>query len=327
MLLHNEIESLIPLSVREFNGETFYYFDVSGRTSFYDMFAGEKDILERDDVERLCQSFMRLSEAISEHLLDPDEVRLSPELLFYDTESQSYEFLYVPAGEEERKESETAETFNHKVKTVWDRVMEKFNHQSDLETLARVYDIYQKVSMQSFDLKEVFAPVKYKDRFSKEFLKETMKEGASVRESVSEEPVGEVSKEENVFAIKSEPESGTEKAKEKTGLFERLNMRLAGSAGFISGKSEAQIRAVSEKMDEEEKLSSKIKAFVIKNSKSLFRAAAVLAVMFLGLCLLPDKVSFKPPLGAAFALFLICAISSVFFGKIYKERKEAVAEV
>ncbi len=193
MVSRNRIEGLLPLSKREMNGEVFYYYDVTGKKVFSEMFNGENDMMERMDVERICTSICLMSDAVNDYLLDEDHVIIEPDSMFYDADKQIYEFLYVPgdvktlfsvntAGEKEdyteypgvlredvkvyhgevEDPPEVRYDFKKGVRLVWDRVMEKFDHQSCMEDLKRVYEIHQKVYSESFDPGEVFAAKKEK---------------------------------------------------------------------------------------------------------------------------------------------------------------------
>lgn len=321
MIVKNDIGSLLDATSREFNGDAYIYYDVSGRVRFCDMFSGEKDIMEREDVERLCRSFERLTGDIREYLLDIEETKVSMETLFFDPEKKEYEFLYLPdrrsagckcdekpddgddgpgeiaamsgscsccigTGCRKKKDScspctvDTGSSneehycqnsgyhdvrsgnFNEGVRAVWERVMEKFNHHSDIESIARVYDIYQKVSMNSFDPEAVFAP-----HVKKGVLIKTAEGGAVVSETGERSVQGEVFSKEHLkdtiagscgseiknafsyFDVKEDivPEKRPV-SRGKGAFFDGLKMKLAGSAGFFSGlKSDGSAKSDPEK--------------------------------------------------------------------------------
>ena len=321
MIVKNDIGSLLDATSREFNGDAYIYYDVSGRVRFCDMFNGEKDIMEREDVERLCRSFERLTGDVREFLLDIEETQVSTETLFYDPEKKEYEFLYVPdrrdttckceekpddgddgpgeiaaisescsgcdsAGCQKKNDpcshcavdpgcgSEDhccqnggsyevrSGNFNEGVRAVWERVMEKFNHHSDIESIARVYDIYQKVSMNSFDPEAVFAPAGKKGG-----LLEMAAGGEVVSETGERSMQGEVFSKEHLkdtiagscesdiksafsyFDVKEDtaPEDQYD-SKGKVAFFDGLKTKLAGSAGFFSGlKSGGSVQSDPEK--------------------------------------------------------------------------------
>ena len=353
MIVKNDIGSMLDATSREFNGDAYIYYDVSGRVRFCDMFSGDKDIMEREDVERLCRSFERLTGDVREYLLDIEETRVSVETLFYDPEKKEYEFLYVPdcrpgickckdnTGEGDDDPGELAaisgsSSFNEGVRAVWERVMEKFNYHSDIESIARVYDIYQKVSMQSFDPEEVFAhPGKNRglikgeevvpdtcenslkgEIFSKEHLKESI---AGICEPETKSSFSYFEVEEDT-ASEAQSES-----RGKGSLFDGLKMKLAGSAGFFSGMKtgeESKIDEISRNMDEESKPGYILKEYLAVNSGNIFKVLMCVAVLFLVLALMPDSVTFKPPVSACVGIFLVCVAVAVYARKLGKEHAE-----
>ena len=324
MLLNNEIETLIPVALREFNGESYIYYDVSGRTRFCDMFSGDKDIMEREDVERLCVSFEKLSGDIREYLLDIEELCVSSETLFYDPDKKQYEFLYIPGQKDEKSSEEECEdsdhsAFNEGVKSIWERVMEKFDHHSDIESIARVYDIYQKVSMRSFDPEEVFAPAKktVNEGFSKESLKETI---SKTSKDPSEKP------NEDLFLHKTDDRDTGESAGSTETVLDGIKKKLAESTGLFSGfksnNERTRIEEISKNMDEESKPWYKIKEYMAANSGNIFKVLMCVAVLFLILALMPSGVAFKPPVSACVGIFLVCVAVAIYARKLGKDREE-----
>lgn len=336
MLTRNNIGSFPPASLREFNGEAYIYNDISGKVRFSEMFAGENDIMEKDDIERLCQSFTGLTEDLRDYLLEAADTRISPETLLFNPDKKKYEFLYIPGKSSKEKnddESDEADnqSFNEGVKSVWDRVMEKFNHQSDLETISRVYDIYQKVSMMSFDPEEVFAPVKkesvkceeagksVQSAFDKESLKETISAGSNrISENVN-----------NFSSVKEEPKDASYSEEMKRGsIFEGLKQKLADGTALFGIKTERdkKIEEISRNMEEEEKIGYKVKNYLAVNSANIFKVLMCVAVLFLVLALLPGSVSFKPPMSACVGVFLVCVAVAVYARKLGKDREEEEGE-
>ena len=374
MLLRNDIGSLVRASFREFNGESFVYYDVSGKVRFSDMFSGENDIMERDDIERLCKSFVKLTADVRDHLLDIEETRISPETVFYDPENKIYKFLYIPEGsssagcrckgncsgcgnkdhaddpdDPEEDEDIAAISFSEGVKAVWDRVMEKFDHQSDMDSIARVYDIYRRISMQSFDLEKVFAPVKKQNIESSGTQKEEVESFSKDRliENISGERRCTLENKADITFFKDSHNSETEtsvKTSEKQetkasvqSLFEGLKTKLAGNAGFFSGQKTGKendpftdrnkrIEEISGKMDEEEKLGFKIRNHLADNSGNIFKVLMCVAVLFLIMAVLPGSVAFKPPTAACVGVFLVSVAVAVYARKLGKDKAESEAD-
>ena len=160
MVLENRIPGLLPVSAREFNGEASYYFDTTGRRAFSDSFRNENDFMGVPDVEALCESVIKVSRSVVEYLLDIDDIDLKPETLFFEPETGLYGFVYIPGRS--REERETGD-FRSGLRLVWERVLKKFCRDADRDFLMKLYDIYQKMTVDNFDPETVF-DIKQKER-------------------------------------------------------------------------------------------------------------------------------------------------------------------
>ncbi|MDU3490273.1 MAG: DUF6382 domain-containing protein [Clostridiales bacterium] len=150
IVLRNRIEILTDLTCRNFNGERNIYYDITGLRSFSEMFTGENDRIELTDIIRIAGSFDMLFQTIDEYLLDINEVYLDQETFFYDPEIRSYKFIYIPGIRREISD------FRQGIRSVWDRVIEKFDYQRDPEDLVYIYGVYQKICSNNFDMKKLF---------------------------------------------------------------------------------------------------------------------------------------------------------------------------
>jgi len=339
MLTRNKIGSLLSASQREFNGEAYIYNDISGRVRFCEMFAGENDIMEKDDIERICQSFTELIQDLKDYLLDAWDVKISPETLFFNPEKKKYEFLYIPdqikqESKEDKAGEETNESFKEGVKSVWDRVMEKFNHQSDIDTISRVYDIYQKVSMANFDPEEVFAPVKKEPVKSEEIGKSQKSEQSAFDKDTLKETIAvggnRISENVNNFSEVKEVLKDTKQSEKikRGSIFEGFKQKLSDGTAFfgINTERDKKIEEISRNMEEEEKIGFKVKNYLTVNSGNIFKVFMCISVLFLVLALLPGSVSFKPPMSACVGVFLVCVAVAVYARKLGKEREEEERE-
>ena len=311
MIARNRIEGLLPFSRREMNGEIFYYYDITGKKVFSGMFDSENDMMERTDVERICSSLCLLSDSLKEYLLDEDHVIIGPESMFYNSDKQIYEFLYVPgdvktilsisaadlSGSDEKGSGVLCEDikvyhgevedsgeeiydFRHGVRCVWDRVMEKFDHQSGIEDLKRVYEIHQKVYSDSFDPGEVFAvkqgnsiQTSKKDAIDGSFKEKESEEDRFSRESLKNSIKGSWSETDvkNRFTDDNTGDSNIVRTEE-----EKNNTKIE-KAGFFWRKEENEEEKTKDKT---ETLGEKIMAFDLKTylgdlSKKFFSGKGV----------------------------------------------------
>jgi hypothetical protein len=70
MLVHNRIDSLLPVSLRNIDNRCSYYYDVTSRQQFGKMYEYRK--LTRTNVENILVSLDRLQNEINEYMLNLD---------------------------------------------------------------------------------------------------------------------------------------------------------------------------------------------------------------------------------------------------------------
>lgn len=168
MVLGNRIPWLIPVSAREFNGETSYYFDTTARRPFSAMFQNENNYMGKPEVEAICKSIVGVAESVREYLLDIDDIELSPDTLFYNTETGRFEFIYIPGRQKDGSESRD---FRSGVRLVWERVLKKFNRDEERDFIMKLYDMYQKMSADNFNPESLFK-IKSETKKTEDFAEE-----------------------------------------------------------------------------------------------------------------------------------------------------------
>ncbi len=153
MILENRVPGLLPVKLREFNGEASYYYETTGCRAFAKMFQNDNDVMEVKDVEMLCESIIRVTESVREYMLDIDDILLDSDTLFFNTEKDRYEFVYIPGR---FKSEENRGSFRLGLRAVWEKVLKKINKNADKEFIMKLYDIYQKMSVDNFNPENIF---------------------------------------------------------------------------------------------------------------------------------------------------------------------------
>lgn len=105
MLTDNCIEGILPLEMRNVNGECKIYYDISEKESFI------RNLMRRDlnlsDLLLLTENMMRVSGKMREYLLEESSIVFEPDLIFLNTKTGKYEFISIPGhlrNEEEKRE-------------------------------------------------------------------------------------------------------------------------------------------------------------------------------------------------------------------------------
>lgn len=100
MLRENEIPGVLKMSVRYVDGNSQYYYDISGKSSFKVMY--ELADLKYEDIRRLIEALLQVIKELQKYMLSESCIMLEPEYIFYDKES--YFFCYYPPCKEELTE-------------------------------------------------------------------------------------------------------------------------------------------------------------------------------------------------------------------------------
>ena len=101
MLGQNDISGLMKIKASGRDGKSRYTYRVNGGISMEKTFSTKE--MKREDIERFMKDLMETVDDIKEHLLDPDGLILSPELIFI--EKERYKFCYLPGSDIEARRS------------------------------------------------------------------------------------------------------------------------------------------------------------------------------------------------------------------------------
>lgn len=94
MINDNKIEGILPLEMRNINGESRLYYDISGRENFVRYVSVRN--LTVDELLKLTGCMMRASEKMREYLLEESHLVFEPDLIFRNSKTGDYEFICIP---------------------------------------------------------------------------------------------------------------------------------------------------------------------------------------------------------------------------------------
>lgn len=145
MLGHNRINSLLKVTGNGRDGQSRYTFYPGDSLSMEKQYNRQE--MKREDIERFTEQFIAMVDTVKAHLLDPDRILLTPELIF--VKDGTYRFCYLPARDVERKKSlflsfhEMTEYF-----------VKKLDYQ-DTEGILLVYRLHKETLKENYDLKKI----------------------------------------------------------------------------------------------------------------------------------------------------------------------------
>lgn len=102
MITHNRIQGTLPVSIRYIDGKRYLYYEITSRQSL-DTLLGRQS-LTRNELESMLSCLVDVKERLAEYLLDPVNLLLEPEYIFYDLREKKYLYTYYPDCEERSME-------------------------------------------------------------------------------------------------------------------------------------------------------------------------------------------------------------------------------
>ena len=94
MLEMNRIEGILPCGLRHIDGESFLYYETTGKQSLNALYEGRG--IPGAELFRLLEALLEVSETLSGYLLDEQHLVLTGDQIFYDLSSGKYSFTYYP---------------------------------------------------------------------------------------------------------------------------------------------------------------------------------------------------------------------------------------
>ena len=94
MLEMNRIEGILPCGLRHIDGESFLYYETTGKQSLSALYEGRR--IPGTELFGLLEALNDVSGTLSGYLLDEQNLVLTGEQIFYDLSSGKYFFTYYP---------------------------------------------------------------------------------------------------------------------------------------------------------------------------------------------------------------------------------------
>lgn len=160
MLRANEIPGLAGVKGSGLDGNSRYTYRISGGISIGKKYeAGE---MKKADVQSLIEALAGAVEALSAHMLSPDGLILTPELIF--TRSGTYQFCYLPVSDE-RYRAPVCRSFH----LLTEYFVGKLDYH-DTEGIFLVYKLHKETMKECYELRRIMEECRQEE---KEFRRET----------------------------------------------------------------------------------------------------------------------------------------------------------
>lgn len=145
MLKNNDIGCLLKVTGNGRDGQsryTFYPGDAVGMEKYY-----SSQQIKKEDIRKFVEDFMEMVKIVKEHLLNPDHILLTPELIFLS--EGKYRFCYLPA--KTVPESDSLRVSFHKMTEYF---VKKLDYQ-DTEGVLLVYRLHKETFKEQYELAQI----------------------------------------------------------------------------------------------------------------------------------------------------------------------------
>ena len=99
ILASGKIQEILKCSVRHVNGQTYFYYDISSKTTLENYYQGKK--LSYSQLKDLFRQLYGIYSRLGSFFMEEAKFVLLPEVIFYDLTDQKYNGLYYPDYEPE----------------------------------------------------------------------------------------------------------------------------------------------------------------------------------------------------------------------------------
>ena len=162
-LTSNKIEEILRCSMRHVNGMTYFYYDISSRTTMESLYRDRR--MTYRQVRELFEQLYGMYCRAGDYFMDETKLVFLPEYIYYDLSRKKYIGLYYPDYEEDRP-----------YEALMDYLLEHMD--SEDERLADcVYQIYERAEDSGFSLWDALQILGESEERGEEAKKESIEPG------------------------------------------------------------------------------------------------------------------------------------------------------
>ncbi len=142
MILQNEIPCLLSFQVMLADGESEYWYDVSGMQSLKIRFLLES--MDGKQIRFLLENLIEMKAAMENYLLDDTNICFSAEMIYFERAPERVRFCYIPGLGGQRTEG---------IKELFEEILQHLNH-SDPSAVRMGYEMYERCARGSFVMED-----------------------------------------------------------------------------------------------------------------------------------------------------------------------------
>lgn len=143
MMEGNAIEGLLKFQIRQSNGETQFYYEITSRQPLSRLL--ENRTISGEEIRRLVIGIANLLDQLERFLLDESRVLLEPDYIYIEPESFRIWLCLVPG-----LERDFPDAYGH----LLEYILRKVNHQ-DKEGVVLAYGLYQETRKENYGIEDI----------------------------------------------------------------------------------------------------------------------------------------------------------------------------
>lgn len=151
MLYNNFVEGIIQQEFRAINGDMFIYCKINGMKSLDDI--SDRGIMSMEQAVALIRSLCSVVMETGEYMLEPDNLLIESDKIFYSDAEKSFRYVYVPGQGTDVRMG---------IKNLVEKIIKRVDHR-DTELVDFMYEIYDMVVSANYDMERM---QKYVDEVS-----------------------------------------------------------------------------------------------------------------------------------------------------------------
>ena len=176
VLKRNSLRMLVPVQLREKDGEKSLLFDITGRRSL--KMQEKNKPLSQDKCKRILQSISDLIQEIDDYMLNLNYMELSPEYI-YESADGTMQWIYSPKTYRENLQA--------RIEAFFEWMLIQIDYEDD-KAVRYIYKVYNKVRKLGFS-KELLENYLCAEEKEEEYIKRNSYE-EFFREDLAEERIG-----------------------------------------------------------------------------------------------------------------------------------------
>ena len=144
MMCNNNITGFLPVSVRQINNKAIYMYNITGKNNIRECYA--KDKISGRNLYSLIECLKNILRQTENYILNEAGLRLAPEYIYKDINSDTYYFTYFP---------EEGRTLWEELKELFEFIITVVAH-TDNEAVTIAYGIYKRLCTNVTSIEELF---------------------------------------------------------------------------------------------------------------------------------------------------------------------------